>query len=75
MTTSRKRSKGARRMMIAMNAFHRLRRLWSPVVLCPLAYGILLFPGAIRAEEQTAASIQSKIEALAPGEILTYDIT
>jgi len=43
--------------------------------LCSLALGPLFFPGAIRAEEQTAASIQPKIEALEPGEILTYDIT
>jgi hypothetical protein len=43
--------------------------------LYSLAYVILLFPGAIRAEEQAPASIQPKIEALAPGEILTYDIT
>ena len=62
-------------MMIAMNAFHRLGRIGRPVVLCSLALGLLLFPGAIRAEEQTAAAIQPNIEALAPGEILTYDIT
>lgn len=66
---------GMRRMMNATNAFHRLRRIWRPVILCSLAYGLLLFPGAIRAEEQTAASIPPKIEAFAPGEILTYDIT
>jgi hypothetical protein len=62
-------------MMNSTNAFHRLRRIWRPVVLCPLALGLLLFPCAIRAEEQTAAPAQPKIEALAPGEILTYDIT
>lgn len=62
-------------MMIAMNAFHRLGRIGRPVVLCSLALGLLLFPGAIRAEEQTVAPIQPNIEALAPGEILTYDIT
>lgn len=62
-------------MMIAMNTFHRLRHMWRPVVLCSLALGPLLFPGAIRAEEQTAAPIQPKIEALTPGEILTYNIT
>ncbi len=62
-------------MMIAMNAFHRLGRMGRPVVLCSLALGLLLFPGAIRAEEQTVAPIQPNIEALAPGEILTYDIT
>ena len=62
-------------MMNARNAFHRLGRIWCPVILYSLAYVILLFPGAIRAEEQAPASIQPKIEALAPGEILTYDIT
>jgi len=62
-------------MMIAMNAFHSLRRMWRTVVLCSLAYGLFFSPGLIRAEEQTAASIQPKIEALAPGEILTYDIS
>ena len=62
-------------MMNAMNAFRRLRRMGRTVVLCSLALGPLFFPGAIRAEEQTAASIQPKIEALEPGEILTYDIT
>ena len=62
-------------MMIAMNAFHCLGRIGRPVVLCSLALGPLLFPGAIRAEEQTATPIQPKIEALEPGEILTYDIT
>jgi hypothetical protein len=46
-----------------------------PVVVCSLAFGFLLLPGALRAEEQTAASIQPRIEALRPGEILTYDVS
>jgi hypothetical protein len=46
-----------------------------PAAVCSLALGLILLPGAIRAEELTAASIQPRIEALQPGEILTYDIT
>jgi hypothetical protein len=52
-----------------------LKRMRRPAILCSLALGLLLFPGAIRAEEQTATPIQPNIEALAPGETLTYDIT
>ncbi|HWR73095.1 MAG TPA: DUF3108 domain-containing protein [Nitrospirota bacterium] len=43
--------------------------------MCSLALGLLLLPGAFRAEEQAAASLQPQIEALKPGEILTYDIS
>lgn len=63
-----------RRMMSGKNAFRRLGRMGRPAALCSLALGLLLFPGASRAEEQTAGSIQ-RIEALKPGEILTYDIS
>jgi hypothetical protein len=35
----------------------------------------MLLCGAIRAEEQAIVSIQPRIEALQPGEILTYDIS
>ena len=61
----------------ATNAFRRLGLAWMgrPVALCSLALGLLLLPGAFRAEEQTAVSIQPRIEALKPGEILTYDIS
>ncbi len=61
----------------ATNAFRRLGLGWMgrPVALCSLALGLLLLPGAFRAEEQTAVSIQPRIEALKPGEILTYDIS
>ena len=71
----RQSSKGARRMMSATNAFRRFSWMGRPLVLCVLALGFLLLPGAFRAEEQTAASIQPRIEALKPGEILTYDIS
>lgn len=40
-----------------------------------LALGLLLLPGIIRAEEQTGVSSPPRIEALQPGEILTYDIS
>jgi hypothetical protein len=63
------------RMMHATKAFQCSVRRGRPAVLCLLALGLLLLPGAIGAEERTAAPIQSKIEALAPGEILTYEIT
>jgi hypothetical protein len=43
--------------------------------LCSLALGILLLSGALRAEELTAAPIKPRIEALRPGEILTYDVS
>jgi Protein of unknown function (DUF3108) len=66
---------GARRMMIEMIAFRRSGRKGRPVVLFSLALGLLFFPGAIRGEGQTTAAIQSSIEALVPGEILTYNIT
>jgi Protein of unknown function (DUF3108) len=62
-------------MTIATNAFHRLGRIGRPVVLCSLALGLMLISGMSRAEEQTAAPIRPNIEALAPGEILTYNIT
>ena len=64
-----------RRMMNATDAFHRLRLIGRPLALFALALGLLLLPGTFRAEEQTAASIQPRIEALKPGEILTYDIS
>ena len=62
-------------MMNAMNVFRRFGRLGRPVALCSLALGLLLLPGAIGAEEQAAASIQPRVEALRPGEILTYDVS
>ena len=62
-------------MMNAANVFRRSGRMGRPVALCSLALGLLFLPGAIRAEERTAASIQPRIEALKPGEILTYDIS
>jgi len=46
-----------------------------PVALCSLALGLLLLPGEFRAEEQTAAPLRPRIEALRPGEILTYDVS
>ena len=61
--------------MNATNAFRRLVWLVRPVSLCSLALGLLLLPGASRAEEQTTVSVQPRSEALEPGEILTYDIS
>ena len=61
--------------MNATNAFRRLVWLVRPVSLCSLALGLLLLPGASRAEEQATVSIQPRSEALEPGEILTYDIS
>lgn len=60
-----------------LNKFRRFRGMGRPVGLCSLALGLglLLLPGAIRAEEQTAASLVPRIEALKPGEVLTYDIS
>ncbi len=57
------------------NAVHRIKIRGLPVVLCSLALGLLLFPGAIRAEEPTAVLLQPQTEALRPGEILTYDVS
>jgi len=62
-------------MMTAANAFDRSGRMGRPAALCTLALGLLLLPGAFSAEEQTAASIQPQVEALRPGEILTYDVS
>ena len=62
-------------MMITMNALSRVGRMGRPVALCSLALGILLLSGAFRAEELTAAPIKPRIEALRPGEILTYDVS
>ena len=62
-------------MMNAANVFLRFGRLGRPVAVCSLALGLLLLHGAFRAEEQTAAAIQPRIEALRPGEILTYDVS
>jgi Protein of unknown function (DUF3108) len=62
-------------MMSGKNAFRRLGWMVRPAALCSLALGLLLLPGASRAEEQTAASIQPRSEALKPGEILTYTIS
>jgi len=62
-------------MMITMNALSRVGRMGRPVALCSLALGILLLSGAFRAEELTAAPIKPRIDALRPGEILTYDVS
>jgi len=43
--------------------------------LCSIALGILILSGATRAEEQAASSLQPRIEALRPGETLTYDVS
>ena len=52
-----------------------LKRMGSTAAVCSLALGFMLLPGTSSAEEQTAAAVQPRIEALQPGEILTYDIT
>jgi len=62
-------------MMITMNALSRVGWMGRPVALCSLALGILLLSGALRAEELTAAPIKPRIDALRPGEILTYDVS
>ena len=61
-------------MMNTANVFRCFGRLGRPIALCSLALGLLLRPGAFSAEEQ-AASIQPQIEALRPGEILTYNVS
>jgi len=40
-----------------------------------LVLGIVLLSGAVRAEGQTATPVQWRIEALRPGETLTYDVS
>jgi len=55
--------------------FHCLERMGRPVALCSLALGLLFLPGAPGAEEQASASVKPGIEALRPGEILTYGIS
>jgi len=62
-------------MMYMKHASRRFVKMGRPVALCSLALGLLLLPGAFGAEEQIAASIQPRIEALNPGESLTYDIS
>ena len=62
-------------MMKAKSAFNRSGRMGRPAALCSLALGLLLLPGAFRAEEQPTASLQPQIEALRPGEILTFDVS
>jgi hypothetical protein len=62
-------------MMNALKAFRRSRWGGHPVALCSIALGLLFLPGVIRAEEQAAAPVQPRIEALKPGEILTYEIS
>jgi hypothetical protein len=52
-----------------------LKRMGRPVAVCLLALGFMLLPGTSSAEEQTAAAVQPRIEALQPGERLTYNIT
>ena len=66
---------GALRIMNAPKLLSWLSRMGRPIALCSLALGLLLYPGAFRAEEPTATYIQTRIEALNPGEILTYDIS
>jgi hypothetical protein len=44
-----------------------------PIALCLLA--LLLLPGALRAEEQATAVGKPRIEAIQPGEVLTYDVS
>ncbi len=51
-----------------------LKGMGRPVAVCSLALVLMLLPDTSSAEEQTAA-VQPRIEALQPGEILTYDIT
>lgn len=62
-------------MMITMNALSRLGRMGRSVALCSFALGLLLHPVPVRAEEETAAAVKPRIDALRPGEILTYDVS
>jgi len=62
-------------MMNAMNAFLRLKAMERAVALCSVTLGLLLLSGPFRAEELAAAPIKPRIEALRPGEILTYDVS
>jgi len=55
-----------------LRCFRSMRR---PVALCSLAFGLLLLPCALSAEEQAGVSIRTRSEALEPGEILTYDVS
>ncbi|MGC1456356.1 MAG: DUF3108 domain-containing protein [Nitrospirota bacterium] len=52
-----------------------LKRMGRTAAVCSLALGFMLLPGTSGAEEQTAVAVHPRIEALQPGEILTYDIT
>ncbi len=61
--------------MNATNAFRGSGWMVRPAALCALALGLLLLPGAFRAEDLTGAPSQTRIEALRPGEILTYDVS
>jgi hypothetical protein len=68
-------SREVRRMKNTANVFHRSGWRGRSVAMCLLALGLLFLPGAIRAGEQAAASIQPRMDALRPGEILTYDVS
>jgi hypothetical protein len=46
-----------------------------PVAWCALVLGLLLLPGPVSAEEPAVAALQARMEALKPGEILTYEIS
>jgi len=62
-------------MMNALKAFRCSGWMGRLIALCSLGIRLLLLPGAIGAEEQAAAPLQPRIEALKPGEILTYDVS
>ncbi|OGW41323.1 MAG: hypothetical protein A2X57_10155 [Nitrospirae bacterium GWD2_57_8] len=62
-------------MMNETNAFRYSGWMGRPVIVCSLVLGLLLLPGALRAEEETAVPVQPQSEALRPGEILTYDVS
>jgi len=62
-------------MMNAKKVFRSLGRPGRAVALCSLALGLLFLPGAFSAEKQAASPIKPRIEALRPGEILTYEVS
>jgi hypothetical protein len=62
-------------MMITMNALRRFGRMGRSAALCSFVLGLLFHSFPVRAEEETAAAVKPGIEALRPGEILTYDVS
>lgn len=61
--------------MNAMKVPDWLKKTGRPIAWCSLVFGLTLLPGMGSAQGPTAAAVNPRIEALQPGETLTYDIS